>query len=169
MGCFVTNNMIDSLLQTSDYNDNIDPVEIQKTLMGFLGQTYTEISKYDSHLVATNQFLSPKKEEFQRTAEQVLREVRGGMQPRIAQSIPQPQLHEPQIAARPFIDTNTAPPPPPPFDPNQMEFSFDNSVTAKLINTKLDDIEKRIKRLDITLQKVLSYLNSHETENPKQE
>jgi hypothetical protein len=169
MGFFVSNNMIDPLLQTPDYNDNIDPVEIQKTLMGFLGQTYTEISKYDSHLVSTNQFLSPKKEEFQRTAEQVLREVRDGIQPQIAQSIPQLQLHQPQIAARPFIDTNTAPPPPPPFDPNQMEFSFDNSVTAKLINTKLDDIEKRIKRLDIALQKVLSYLDSHETENPKQE
>jgi hypothetical protein len=169
MGFFVSNNMIDPLLQTPDYNDNIDPLEIQKTLMGFLGQTYTEISKYDSHLVATNQFLSPKKEEFQRTAEQVLREVRGGMQPQITQSTQQPQLHQPQITARPFIDTNTAPPPPPPFDPNQMEFSFDNSVTAKLINTKLDDIEKRIKRLDIALQKVLSYLDSHETENPKQE
>jgi hypothetical protein len=168
MGCFVSNNMVDPLLQHPDFNDNIDPAEVQKTLLGFLGQTYSEISKYDSHLVSTNQFLAPKKQEFQRTAEQVLREVSGGMQLQPASQIIQQNQH-PQIVARPFIDTNTAPPPPPPSDPNQMEFSFDNSITAKSIDTKLDDIEKRIKRLDITLQKVLSYLESHETENPKQE
>jgi hypothetical protein len=172
MGYFVSNNMVDPLLQNPDFNDDIDPVEIQKTLMGFLGQTYSEISKYDSHLVSTNQFLAPKKQEFQRTAEQVMREVHGGVQPQMQQ--PQmiqsmPQIRMPQPVAVPFIDTNTAPPPPPPLDPNQMEFSFDNSVTAKSIDAKLDDIEKRIKRLDITLQKVLSYIESHETQNPKQE
>jgi hypothetical protein len=166
MGCFVSNDMIDPLLQIPDYNNNIDLVEMQKTLLGFLGQTYSEISKYDSHLVSPNQFLAPKKQEFQRTAEQVLREVRGGIQP---QPIPQNQFQQPQLVARPFIDTNTAPPPPPPSDPNQMEFSFDNSITAKSIDAKLDDIEKRIKRLDISLHKVLSYLESHETKNPKQE
>jgi hypothetical protein len=171
MGYFVSNNMVDPLLQNPDFNDDIDPVEIQKTLMGLLGQTYSEISKYDSHLVSTNQFLAPKKQEFQRTAEQVMREVRGGIQPQMQQpqmiqSVP---IHMPQPVAVPFIDTNTAPPPPPPLDPNQMEFSFDNSVTAKSIDAKLDDIEKRIKRLDITLQKVLSYIESHETQNPKQE
>ena len=175
MGCFVSNNMVDPLLQNPDFNDNIDPAEVQNTLLGFLGQTYSEISKYDSHLVSPNQFLAPKKQEFQRTAEQVLREVRGGMQPHMHQPVPQNQfqqpqvVQQPQIVARPFVDTNTAPPPPPPLDPNQMEFSFDNSITAKSIDTKLDDIEKRIKRLDITLQKVLSYIESHETQNPKQE
>jgi len=165
MGYFVSNNMVDPLLQNPDFNDDIDPVEIQKTLMGFLGQTYSEISKYDSHLVSTNQFLAPKKQEFQRTAEQVMREVHGGLQPQIPQVAP----HPPQISARPFIDTNTAPPPPLVLDPNQMEFSFDNSITAKSIDAKLDEIEKRIKRLDTVLQKVLLYIESHETENPKQE
>lgn len=165
MGCFVSNNMVDPLLQNADYNDNVDPAEVQRTLLGFLGQTYSEISKYDNHLVSTNQFLSPKKQEFQRTAEQVIKEVTGGLQPQIQQITP----HPPQISARPFIDTNTAPPPPLPLDPNQMEFSFDNSITAKSIDAKLDEIEKRIKRLDIVLQKVLLYIESHETENPKQE
>jgi hypothetical protein len=174
MGSFVSNRMVDPLLQNSDFNDNIDPVEIQKTLMGFLGQTYSEIAKYDSHLVSPNQFLAPKKQEFQRTAEQVIREVRGGIQPQPQQ--PQmfqavPQQHPPFTppSAVPFIDTNTAPPPPPPSDPNQMEFSFDNSVTAKTINIKLEEIEKRIKKLDTVLQKVLSYIESHDTKDPEQE
>ena len=162
MGCFVSNIMVDPLLQNPDFNDDIDPVELQNTLLGFLGQTYSEISKYDSHIVSPNQFLAPKKQEFQRTAEQVLREVRGGIQPQLPQ-------YTPKINVRPFIDTNTAPPPPPPLDPNQMEFSFDNSITAKTINTKLDDLQKTIKRLDTTLQKVLSYVESHEIENLKQE
>ena len=33
MGYFVSNNMVDPLLQNPDFNDDIDPVEIQKTLM----------------------------------------------------------------------------------------------------------------------------------------
>ena len=181
MGCFVSNNMFDPLSQNHDFNENIDPVEAQKTLMGFLGQTYSEISRYDNHLVSTNQFLAPKKEEFQRTAEQVLREVRGGIQPQMQSQIqpqmqsqiqpqmPRNQLHAQQMSVVPFVDTNTAPPVPDPSDPNQMEFSFDNSITAKSIDAKLDDIEKRIKRLDIALQKVLLYIESHETKNPKQE
>lgn len=168
MGCFVSNIMVDPLLQNHNFNDNIDPAEVQKTLLGFLGQTYSEISKYDSHLVSTNQFLAPKKQEFQRTAEQVLREVRGGIQPQQQTIQSAPQHHPPQTVV-PFVDTNTAPPTPHPLDPNQMEFSFDNSVTAKSIDTKLDDIEKRIKRLDIALQKVLLYIESHETEDTKQE
>ena len=173
MGCFVSNNMFDPLSQNHDFNENIDPVEAQKTLMGFLGQTYSEISRYDNHLVSTNQFLAPKKEEFQRTAEQVLREVRGGIQPQVQSHIqpqmPRNEIHAQQMSGVPFVDTNTAPPVPNLTDPNQMEFSFDNSITAKSIDTKLDDIEKRIKRLDIALQKVLLYIESHETKNPKQE
>jgi len=168
MGCLVSNVMVDPLLQNYNFNDNIDPVEVQKTLLGFLGQTYSEISKYDSHLVSTNQFLSPKKQEFQRTAEQVLREVRGGIQPQ-QQTVQSISQYHPQQTVVPFVDTNTAPSTPHSLDPNQMEFSFDNSITAKSIDAKLDDIEKRIKRLDITLQKVLSFIESHETQNSKQE
>ena len=165
MGSFVSNRMVDPLLQNPDFNDNIDPAEIQKTLMGFLGQTYSEISKYDNHLVSTNQFLAPKKQEFQRTAEQVIREVSGGIQPHPAPVV----YNQHRPAAVPFIDTNTAPPPPPPSDPNQMEFSFDNSITAKTINSKLDEIEKRIKKLDTVIRKVLSYIESHDTKDTKQE
>ena len=54
---------------------NIDPRELQATLMGFLGQTYQEISRYDSNIVSPNAFLAPKKEEFQRTAETIMREA----------------------------------------------------------------------------------------------
>ena len=173
MGCFVSNNMVDPLLQNPDFNDNIDPIEVRNTLLGFLGQTYSEISKYDSHIVSPNQFLAPKKQEFQRTAEQVLREVRG-VSPQLQIAPPQQQIvmrqgPTQQLDPTPYIDSNRAPVVPNSFDPNQMEFSFDNSITAKSIDSKLDSIEKRIKRLDIALQKMLSYIESHDTENTKQE
>jgi hypothetical protein len=159
--------MTDPLIQDSEFGGDIDPIEAQRTLMGFLGQTYSEISRYDNHLVSTNQFLAPKKQEFQRTAQQVMREVSGGIQsPPIAPQNPNIR-HE--MSTRPFVDTNTAPPIPSPVDPNQMEFSFDNSITAKSIDSKLNDIEKRIKKLDTILEKMLSYFESHDTENLKQE
>ena len=44
-----------------------------------------------------------------------------------------------------------------------MEFSFDNSVTAITINNKLEDIEKKLKKLDTLLQKVLQFVESKET------
>ena len=168
MGCFVTINMVDPLIQNPSYDEDIDPIEAEKTLLNFLGQTYSEISRYDSHLVSANPFLAPKKQEFQRTAERVLQETRQGSQ---AQYNPQQLVQQPtqQLDPRPYIDTNRSPVIPSTSDPNQLEFSFDNSVTAKSINSKLEDIEKRLKRLDTTLSKVLSYFESHEIENPKQE
>lgn len=164
--------MVDPLLQNPSFNDDIDPVEAEKTILGFLGQTYAEISKYDNHLVSTNPFLAPKKQEFHRTAEQVLRETRG-IQPNLPHQ-QQPVSHSTQIQQTrldptPYLDTDKAPVPPSIYDPNQLEFSFDNSVTAKSIDNKLDEIEKRIKRLDITLQKVLSYIESHDFKDSKQE
>lgn len=155
-------------LFNSAFDDYIDPAEEHATLVNFLGQTYSEISKYDSHLVSTNQFLAPKKQEFQRTAERVLGETKKPVnlnQPINPYSPPQIQ-HIPHNHA-PFIDTGRQPPPAALNDPNQLEFSFDNSVTAKSIDEKLENLEKRMKKLDTMLSKVLSYLESHESENNK--
>jgi hypothetical protein len=165
MGFFVSNNMIDPLLENVNFNQNIDPAELQKTLLGFLGQTYSEISRYDNNLVSTNQFLAPKKHEFQRTAEQVLREV-SGTQPQQINPVPSNQY---ELDPRPYIDYKNQASPPSPYDPNQMEFNFDNSVTAKSIDVKLNNIEKSIKKLDTMLQKMVSYIESHDNKNIKQE
>lgn len=163
--------MSDPLLNSA-FGDYIDPAEEHATLVQFLGQTYSEISKYDSHLVSANPFLAPKKEEFQRTAEKVLSERKAElMQKQIPQHVhhvPPPQHHQHHVVDhRPYIDTGRQPSPPLSDDPNQMEFSFDNSVTAKTINEKLDELEKRIKKLDTMVSKVLSYLESHESQNTK--
>lgn len=157
--------MLDELPQ-----QEIDPVELQKTLLGFLGQTYQEVAKFDNHLVNPNSTLAPKKLEFQRIAERVISETRnpnGNPQPNNPkQNIPVSYPVR-ELDTRPFIDTGKAPTVPPPNDPNQLEFSFDNSVTAITINNRLNDIEKLIKRLDFSMQKVIKYVESHESENSK--
>ena len=155
-------------------NDNteydISPEELQKTLIGFLGHTYKEVSQFDSRLVSPNNTLTPKKQEFQNIANKVFQEAltpNSGqipvgnvqhnpvhsqhIQPNIVhQNLVQPQIHQqPQV------------------DPNQLEFSFDNSVTALTIDKKLSDIETRLKKLDITLSKVLGLLESNDTTNLK--
>jgi hypothetical protein len=155
-------------LFNSAFDDYIDPVEEHATLLSFLGQTYSEISKYDSHLVSPNQFLAPKKQEFQRTAEKVLNETKT---PVALNTVIKPyNVHQIQHAPNnyaPFVDLGRQPPPPALNDPNQLEFSFDNSITAKSIDEKLENLEKRIKKLDTMLSKVLVYLEIHESENNK--
>ena len=169
MGFFVSSNMIDPLLENVDFNENIDPAELQKTLLGFLGQTYSEISRYDNNLVSPNQFLAPKKHEFQRTAQQVLREISVTQSPNNITQTSSVPINQPNLDVRPYIDYKAQPSPPAPSDPNQMEFNFDNSITAKSIDNKLNSLEKSIKKLDIMLQKVVSYIESHDNKNIKQE
>ena len=169
--------MQDNLTELEE--QNIDPRELQATLMGFLGQTYQEISKYDNNIVSPNAFLAPKKQEFQRTAETIMREAiesttggnntnRPTVYPNNAPRQIQPQ--QPQ-QNQPFLETGKFVPPPA-NDPNQMEFTFDNSVTAITINNKLEDIEKKLKKLDNLLQKVIQFVENketvHESKNTKQ-
>jgi len=154
-------------------NDNeydISPEELQKTLIGFLGHTYKEVSQFDSRLVSPNNTLTPKKQEFQNIANKVFQEAltpntgqipvgnvqhntvhSQHIQPNIAhQNLVQPQIHQQ-----------------PQHDPNQLEFSFDNSVTALTIDKKLTDIENRLKKLDIALSKVLVLLDNNDITNLK--
>jgi hypothetical protein len=134
----------------------LSPEEIQSTLVGFLGHTYGEISKYDKNIVAPNPFLAPKKQEFQNLAERVMSEV--------TQTYNKPKVQQHQTPPTAFIDTGIILPPAP-NDPNQMEFSFDNSVTAITINKKLEDIDNKIKKLDNMMKKVLSLLDGYETKD----
>ena len=146
------------------YEQNIDPIELQQTLAGFLGQTYQEISRYDSHLVSANPFLAPKKEEFHRTAQKVFQEAKIASghiphqnTPRVHHSpqVPQVTQHVVQPQQQELVD------------PNQLEFCFDNSVTAISINNRLDDLEKRLKKLDSCIHKVLSLLEHDDTKDSK--
>lgn len=142
-------------------NTDIHPNELKDILVGFLGQTYSEVSRYDNHLVSPNQFLAPKKQEFQKTAERVLQEA--------APRIPQQQLSQPIQPIQHYTPQQPIPvqpqQPQQTSDPNQLEFSFDNSITAKTIYNKLDDLEKKIKKLDKTLETMLSLLEKYEIEN----
>jgi hypothetical protein len=144
----------------------LTPEELQKTLIGFLGHTYKEVSQFDSRLVSPNNTLMPKKQEFQNIANKVFQEVVAPnvgkipvgnvqhIQPNHQNLQPINQVVAPQVEQ---------------IDPNQLEFKFDNSITALSIDKKLTDIENRIKKLDITLSKVLSLLESDDFTNLKQE
>lgn len=161
--------MTDPLI--GNYDDvNLSPEEIQNTLMGFLGQTYQEISRYDSNIVSPNAFLAPKKQEFQRLAEKVISETITTVAPPIHQAPTSPQrlnhksLHQ-NSQAVPYIDSGKVPLAPPQGDPDQLEFSFDNSITAKSINKKLEDLEIRVKSVDNMLKKMLSLLEGYESKN----
>jgi hypothetical protein len=159
-------------------NDEFDisPEELQKTLIGFLGHTYKEVSQFDSRLVSANNTLAPKKQEFHNIANKVFQEALSPnsgqipvgnvhhntvhhqqIQPNVVQQNAQPSQYTqpPQFVQTPVVD------------PNQLEFSFDNSVTALSIDKRLTDIENRLKKLDITLAKVLVLLDQNDTTNLK--
>jgi hypothetical protein len=145
-------------------NTDIDPRELQDILIGFLGSTYGEVAKFDNNIINANPTLSHKKHEFERLAERVMQEA-----------IPQNRIHAPQNHQQvhhhhPQVRHHAPPPQHIPeqhqqIDPNQMEFSFDNSVTALSINEKLEDIQKKLKRLDKAIENVVSLLEKHEIKN----
>lgn len=150
-----------------DYQENpeyeLSPQELQRTLIGFLGNTYKQVAQIDNYLIEPNQTLRPIKKGFQDLAQRVIDET-------VRPSSPQPpqyvQQHVPQHVPQNIIQPqNTLQPQK---DPNQLEFSFDNSVTAKTIFNKLEELEKRIKRVDIDISKVLKYLEANDTTNSKQ-
>lgn len=155
----------------NDSEYELTPEELQKTLIGFLGHTYKEVSQFDSRLISANQTLSPKKQELENIAQRVMVEavkpnfqsmnnipINGPVQHQLHQQ-PQHQQYPPQHQQ---IIQNT-----PPVDANQMEFAFDNSITAISINNRLDDIENRLKRLDSAVSKMLVLLQTNDTENTK--
>lgn len=160
-------------------NDGFDisPEELQKTLIGFLGHTYKEVSQFDSRLVSANSTLAPKKQEFHNIANKVFQEA---LTPNSGQipigNVHHNNTHQQQIQPNVVVQQNVHPsqftqPPQlvqaPVVDPNQLEFSFDNSVTALTIDKRLTDIENRLKKLDITLSKVLVLLDTNDTTNLK--
>lgn len=161
------------MLDQISFEHENTPEEVQKTLIQFLGQTYQELAQFDNNIVSPNQFLAPKKHEFQRTAEKVMQEALGAISShnRVEQRMHVPQEH-PRIVqrtepAKPYLDGGNIVPPPP-NDPNQMEFSFDNSVTAITINIKLDNIEKKMKKIDKMLSEMLSLMDKNESKDIKQ-
>lgn len=145
----------------------ISPEELQKTLIGFLGHTYKEVSQFDSRLVSPNNTLTPKKQEFQNIANKVFQEA---LTPNTGQ-IPVGNVHHSTVHQNNQPNQTVLRPEtlqqPNQHDPNQLEFSFDNSVTAISIDKRLTDIENRIKKLDITLSKMLVLLESNDTKNLK--
>lgn len=153
--------MIDPLMGGFE-EQNLDPREIQETLIGFLGQTYREVAKFDSNLVSPNQFLAPKKEEFKSLAERIMQESGGVPRPSFVSPPNRLPYHAPTNFISPVQSPEIS------HDPNQLEFSFDNSVTANAINSKLESIEKKLINLDKMMYSLIELMESHESKNQKQ-
>ena len=132
--------------------DEVAPDEdVKDILMQFLGQTYSEIHKLDSHIVGTSTNLNPKAHAFKQTATQVLN--------RIA-TAPQVQQPGPAVVMPAAVPALSMPVVTPVVDRDQMEFNFDNSATAKNIMSKLDTIISRLDRLEKNVASVLDIIGA---------
>jgi DNA segregation ATPase FtsK/SpoIIIE-like protein len=133
--------------------DEVAPDEdVKDILMQFLGQTYSEIHKLDSHIVGTSTNLNPKAHAFKQTATQVLNSI--ATQPQVQQQGPAvvtaPVMVPAAAVALPVTQT--------PIDKDQMEFNFDNSATAKNIMSKLDALMSRMDRLEKNVATILDII-----------
>jgi DNA segregation ATPase FtsK/SpoIIIE-like protein len=133
--------------------DEVAPDEdVKDILMQFLGQTYSEIHKLDSHIVGTSTNLNPKAHAFKQTATQVLNSI-----------APQPQVQQqgPAVVVAPVsvpVAAVALPVTQPVLDKDQMEFNFDNSATAKNIMRKLDALISRMDRLEKNVATILDII-----------
>jgi hypothetical protein len=132
--------------------DEVAPDEdVKDILMQFLGQTYSEIHKLDSHIVGTSAHLNPKAHAFKQTATQVLNSIA---------TAPQVQQQGPAVVVPAVVPAVSMPVVAPDVDRNQMEFNFDNSATAKNIMSKLDTIISRLDRLEKNVANILDIIGA---------
>ena len=132
--------------------DEVAPDEdVKDILMQFLGQTYSEIHKLDSHIVGTSTNLNPRAHAFKQTATQVLNSIT---------TAPQVQQQGPAVVMPAAVPALSMPVVTPVVDRDQMEFNFDNSATAKNIMSKLDIIISRLDRLEKNVASVLDIIGA---------
>lgn len=132
--------------------DEVAPDEdVKDILMQFLGQTYSEIHKLDSHIVGTSTNLNPRAHAFKQTATQVLNSIT---------TAPQVQQQGPAVVMPAAVPALSMPVVAPVVDRDQMEFNFDNSATAKNIMSKLDTIISRLDRLEKNVASVLDIIGA---------
>lgn len=123
--------------------------ETLDVLKQFLGQTYGELHKIDSNITGHSAHLTPKSSEFKRIAAQVLDSVA---------ATPQVRTHGPvggvvpaTVALPVTAPVHSVASP----DPNQMEFAFDGSATAKSIQNALDRLESKFDKIERKLNQLL--------------
>ena len=124
--------------------------DVKDILMQFLGQTYSEIHKLDSHIVGTSTNLNPRALAFKQTATQVLNSI--ATQPQVQQQGPAVVTVPAIVPALAALNAQ------PEVDRDQMEFNFDNSATAKNIMSKLDVIASRLDRLEKNIATILDII-----------
>lgn len=150
---------------------DIDP----QTMAAFLGQTAKGLAQIDSAIIERSDNLSQKKMLFEQTARQAMQTAITKTPPRIMPQetmismenidhiIPQnsiPLIPLPDNVSQnvPYIDKgrnipniNN--------DPNQLEFDFNNSVTAITINNNIAELKKKVLDLDKKIQMMIDCFN----------
>lgn len=129
----------------------MNPAVLQREMASFLGGLYGEIKKMDENLIAPSGNLRHSQRDFENIAREAL-------QPPRVNPNPPPQHHQVPVENQPFIDRRIQPPPPTAGDPSQLEFDFDNSATAKNILSKLEDLERKLNRIDKATSSILKSL-----------
>lgn len=157
-----------------NHNDNseapppeveMDPHDLKNLLIGFMGQTYKEVSKFDNNLISSNASLAPKKTQFQRTAEKLVNEVEGlfNLKTPAMNSVDNTnhinrvniQTNPVSVQMRPQ-NVNNPETPIVEYDPNQMEFNFSSTVTSESIKKLIEDLHRKIDRIEDTLDEMKS-------------
>ena len=144
--------------------DTIDPDALKNLLIGFMGQTYREVSEFDKNLISSNATLSPKKKQFESMAQKLLNEVNVFAESKTPVPVTGADNAIPHIKApiRPQqiqqthnpVYVNTVNPDVVEVDPNQMEFNFDNSATAQSIQNTLADIMRKLESIESRIDKL---------------
>jgi hypothetical protein len=146
---------------------DLDPA----TMAAFLGQTAAGLAEVDRNIVSGSSHLNDNRERFEQVARQAMQTVSSNparTPPRIlpvdanqdhiipSGSVPLIPLPadmtnvRPVVENRPYID-NGRNIPKIDNDPNQLEFNFDNSVTAISINNNIAELKKKVQSLTTSI------------------
>jgi len=110
--------------------------EDQKLLMQFLGQTYSALKQIDADVTERSSNIGNASSQFKQTVQT------------ITHNIPQNTPRSFSTQSRDESLPLTVNEPAVLIDPNQLEFNFSNSVTARTINDKIDKLYEKFSHIE---------------------
>ena len=140
-----------SALQPGAGMPSVNPMEDAMAIRSLFGTIHNELNEVNKNLVDPSVNLQAKNVDKSVMDRDILNIVgrnkpqqQNGAIPQQPQQLPQQQQFIPQQA-----------PPQPQVDPNQLELNFDDSVTAIKIFNKLDDLETKMIRIEMKIDKLI--------------
>ena len=140
-----------SALQPGAGQPSVNPMEDAMAIRSLFGSIHNELNEVNKHLVDQSSNLQAKNVDKSVMDRDILNLV--GRNPQQQQNGQVHQHPQPQPQQQQFIPQEA--PPQPQIDPNQLELNFDDSVTAIKIYNKLDDLETKMIRLEMKIDKLI--------------